>query len=327
MDDCMPCEEDNCDERSVKKQRTVKELQKLSVADRTSVTKDGVWGLCSNCTCDWRRLDDAFMPKDAAKSVRRAHLLKLAIQSLAETTDNAQRKDLLQSIVKLRKSKCSTCASKKKLSPKELACKTLWETAKYETCKRLGGCPNADCPEKGMASWIVLQANHKDPNTKVHQLSDYLWWSAHGGVEAMKLELEKVEFLCGCCHRLLPSSTAGKKRTKKFTQYEKDGDARAKEKQDYVDARKVSIGACQYEGCGRQVTLRTTRSFDWRHRDNRTKASGVAVLVNDMTKHVALKHIQPILDAEMDKCDLLCYNCQVSRYDRGRGRWDETPCE
>ena len=59
----------------------------------------------------------------------------------------------------------------------------------------------------------------------------------------------------------------------------------------------------------------------------RDGSSGVAVLVNDMTKHVALKHIQPILDAEMDKCDLLCYNCQVSRYDRGRGRWDETPCE
>ena len=49
---------------------------------------------------------------------------------------------------------------------------------------------------------------------------------------------------------------------------------------------------------------------------------GVAGLVNNMAKRAALEHTQGILDAEMDKCNLLCHNCHMSRKDRKRARWD-----
>ena len=49
---------------------------------------------------------------------------------------------------------------------------------------------------------------------------------------------------------------------------------------------------------------------------------GVAGLVHNMAKRAALEHTQGILDAEMDKCDLLCRNCHMSRKNVKRARWD-----
>ena len=60
-------------------------------------------------------------------------------------------------------------------------------------------------------------------------------------------------------------------------------------------------------------------SFPHYLRDERTKmrgkdtlarkVGGVAGLVENCAKRAALDKIQPILVAEMDKCDLLCLNC------------------
>ena len=49
---------------------------------------------------------------------------------------------------------------------------------------------------------------------------------------------------------------------------------------------------------------------------------GVAGLVNNMAKYAALEHTQSVLDAEINKCNLLCHNCHMSRKDRKRARWD-----
>ena len=330
---CLPCDDD---ERPAKKQRTARELQKLTVAERTCAINGIVWGVCSHCTLDWRRVDEAFVPKqDSSNSARRAHVLMQALKQFAEATDDAARQDLLQTIIEKRTSFCSTCISKTKLSPAQLACKTFWEKMKYDACLAQNGCPTDGCAEKGMASWIVLQADHIDPSTRVHSLGEYKWWSWNGGVDAMREERKKVQFICGCCHRLRPTSAAGQTVKEKSLQWQKDKDMRTKQKEDYVNARKLDIGCCQYADCGRAVTPQTVRAFDFDHREEHTKAThetmpeflykgktGVSGLVNNMAKRAALEHTQSILDAEMDKCDLLCHNCHVSRKNVKRARWD-----
>ena len=255
---CLPC-----DERPAKKQRTSKELKKLTVAQRTCTINGIVWGVCRNCTLDWRKVDEAFVPnQDAPKSARRAHVLIQALKKFAEATDDAARQELLQTIIEKRTSECSTCISKQKLSPAQLACKTFWEKTKHEACLAQNGCPTDGCPEKGMASWIVLQADHIVPGTGVNRLGNYKWWASNGGVDAMREERKKVQLICGCCHRMRPTSKTGQTVKEKSLQGQKDKDMRTKQKQDYVDARKLAIGCCQYADCGRVVTPQTVRAFD-----------------------------------------------------------------
>ena len=98
-------------------------------------------------------------------------------------------------------------------------------------------------------------------------------------------------------------------------------------------------------------------SFDFDHRDESTKrkcrcldakgrakggcygctdrlfrrGGGVCGLASNPTKAAALEydaeskpvgHIKVLLDAEMDKCDLLCHNCHLSRKPLGLARHD-----
>ena len=57
--------------------------------------------------------------------------------------------------------------------------------------------------------------------------------------------------------------------------------------------------------------------FDWNPRDESTKCKGglfknnggVSVLVGNCANAATLEQVQPLLDAEMDKCDLACRNC------------------
>tara|TARA_B100000963_G_C22403469_1_gene569926 strand:- start:205 stop:780 length:576 start_codon:yes stop_codon:yes gene_type:complete len=187
-----------------------------------------------------------------------------------------------------------------------------------------------------MASWVCMSADHVDPRTKVYHLGNYKWWSGNGGVEAMRRELDKCQWMCACCHRLEPTSDTGRQRKEKTLQWQRDKDARIKAKEDFVNARKRRVGACEFPGCGRKVEPGIERCFDWDHRDPATKIThasrpdlipksqkgGVVGLVHNDAKHVALEFIEPVLEAEMDKCDLLCRNCHGSRKESKRGRWD-----
>ena len=57
--------------------------------------------------------------------------------------------------------------------------------------------------------------------------------------------------------------------------------------------------------------------FDWNHRDESTKCKGglfkkrggVAGLVSNHANAATLAKVQPLLYAEMAKCDLACKNC------------------
>ena len=105
-----------------------------------------------------------------------------------------------------------------------------------------------------------------------------------------------------------------------------------------MDKRKLAIGYCQYPGCGREVTEKTVRSFQYHHVDKATKATsktlpqfltgklaGVGGLVQNVAKRAALKFTHGVIDTECHLCILECVNCHVGREERKRGRWDESP--
>ena len=178
---------------------------------------------------------------------------------------------------------------------------------------------------------------------KKNGLGDYVWWSWNGGVEAIRAEEAKgMQWLCGFCHFLEPTGNQANRYQDPWAEH-KDGtpvmpdgkyngtpeetkqyDAKRHAKirypkQQYVDARKSAAGCCQR--CKRTDVEGKEWAFHWDHRDPATKLigrdtlagenGGVAGLVNNHAKRAALDApgFKAVLDAEMDKCDLLCHNC------------------
>jgi hypothetical protein len=252
-----------------------------------------------------------------------------------------------------RTERCDSCReSADSLSPDVQACKDEWDRMRKDACVRNGGCQNQDCPERGMASWRVLQADH-GTNPKKLALSSYKDWALkrNGGVAGMREEAKQIaQWICGCCHALEPTSASGRrcpdpetmpdgksKGTKEETkQYAAKHNARIRyPKQQHVDAKKREIGRCQYPGCGRRIVVGNEPSFHFDHRVESTKCKaskgdilfgkkgGVGGLVNNCSNAAALDKVEHLLDAEMvPKCDLLCVNCHVNRKPRGLGRWE-----
>ena len=316
---------------------TNRQLKKMTTAQRTKFSrKHGTLvGLCGNCSVDWRPVREDFVPDvDSEQTMRRAAELKNAVEDYENAyadDDECGMKDALAAVLKKRTSKCRPCQDARSgtLSPKELACKNEWEKMKREACATHGGCPKPGCAERGMAAWVCMSADHVDPTTTVHRLSHYCWWSGNGGVEAMRREHEKVQWMCRCCHVLEPTSTTGRTDTRTSPSWK-----RIREKAAYVNAYKLKLAQCQYTDCPRVVTTETVRSFDLDHRDPRTKATrethpklianahigGVCGIVQNSA--TSLAEVKAALDEELAKCDLLCANCHMCRKRKGRGRWD-----
>jgi hypothetical protein len=237
----------------------------------------------------------------------------------------------------LRTNECDTCAENKHLSPAQQACKDEWERMKREACARHGGCQNQDCPERGDEACCVLEADHgtnpkmRNAKGKPVSLSDYSWWAGNGGVDAMRKEAQQIhQWICRCCHALEPTSNSGRRCADPATmppgkrngtdEEKKQYNARHTAtirypKMQYVDARKRAAGACAH--CRRPVVEGQEPAFDWDHRVEATKCSGglfgeyggVSGLVHNVANAAALDKVRELLDAEMDKCDLLCKNC------------------
>ena len=318
----------------------VRDLEKMPISERTRLCNGIVEGLCGHCPQLWRPVGEAFVPSSGAEiCVRAADVLQNTIAACTKAYNNGDLEDMnkqMQIIIARRASWCVDCTGKKKPTRKQLECSAEWERLRREVCALHGGCPMPGCAEKGMSSWVCMSADHTDPKTKVMELGGTVWWSWNGGVNAMREEAQKVQWMCGCCHRLQVTSSSGQ--TRKPGQWESSdrATARAYEKQQYVNNHKLEIGYCQYPECGRKVTPENVRAFDWDHRDpatkathlthphlvNKTKVGGVSCIVNNHAKGAALEHCKVELDAEMDKCDLLCCNCHYSRKPKKRARWD-----
>jgi hypothetical protein len=243
---------------------------------------------CYHCRKSWISMErfapDADSENSAGKS-QRFHAALAAFRAGHRVGDEAVCQAQLAIVLELRTTECDSCREKKKLSPAQRACKDEWDRMRQEACRRQNGCANQDCPERGMAAWVALQADH-GTNDKVHHLGHYKWWAEkkNGGVEGMREELKKNihQFICGVCHALEPTSAQGRRETS-TTPDRQPGETDRKynkrcrqaeitvPKYDFVDARKAQIGHCQYPGCGRVCTLQNAVGFNWDHRDQSTK--------------------------------------------------------
>ena len=348
-------------------------LQKMSKKKRTKVyTRGTVMGLCRNCQQTWRPVAKFFLPNTRSEvTARRVKLLQDACGALKKLYEEgtkqpddpkwAKKRDkLVATIVDKRSSKCIECGKAASgLSPAQKECKQFWEFLKWVHCKKNNGCANTECTERGMSSWPCISADHTDPSTKVHRLSDYKWWAWNGGVDAMLAESKKCTWPCWACHTLRPTSAAGKERTTQTLPCYIACDARVKAKEDFNNALKMERSkTCEYDGCPYPVTKATVRSLDWSHRDATQKAThdthshlvkksckggGVAAMVHSCTIGAALHAKVPgdttgrtnadVLKAETELCDLHCTNCHHSRRGHSvdastnpvRNRWDDAP--
>ena len=233
----------------------------------------------------------------------------------------------------LRAARCPSCRKTyNKLTGQVKACYKCWVELRQEACERHGGCMNSECCEKGPDAWQVLEADHRKPEDKTRNLSDYKWWACNDGPAAMRAEASKCQWLCRFCHRLEPTGTQANRcgdptemedgkcsgTDEEKAQYKAKHRAKIRyPKQSFVDTEKLRRGGCLT--CPRKVTPATTFAFDFDHRDAATKMSGedtlageqggVSGLVANNTKRAALDKIKDVLVAEMLLCDLLCANC------------------
>jgi len=293
-------------------------------------------GDCGACTRTGRDIAD-FGPDECNNNARTrpeffAALAAYTNAYAARNYDAAA--EARATLEEMRGVKCPPCRKTQNTLTGEMKkCYDCWQELKEEACAGPdGGCANKDCVERGPLAVYVIEADHTNPEEKVHDLSAYPWWAWNGGVAAMRLEAEKVRMICGFCHRLEETSTAARRSgdpelmpagksngtKEEVAQYMAKRHATITyPKQEYVDAEKLRRGHCLQ--CERPVTAATAFAFDFDHRDPTTKMigegtlagerGGVAGLVNNDARAASLPKIEGVLDAELAKCDLLCSNC------------------
>jgi len=264
-----------------------------------SMRSGALKGECVNCTKPSRAISD-FAPPDHVNSRRkRADFLKANADyaDAYEASDLEAAREARGRVDKFRRDKCSSCSNDPGyLSPADKACKNFWDEIRQEMCELHGGCQKAGCPMRGAnRDWRVLEGDHIDPkglldpaNTKVEALSEYRWWPGHGGVPAMRLEVPKLQWICGFCHSLESTSKSGRRcgdpadmpdgkstgTDEEIAQYKAKHSAKIRfPKQQYVDAEKLLRRKC-CKRCERAVTPATCVAFQFDHRDETTKMKG-----------------------------------------------------
>jgi hypothetical protein len=313
----------------------------------SEVDSDGrLYADCFNCKNACFLDIDEFAPMDALTNSRRRPEFFAMLQAYAVAYDRGDLDEARMArrrIEQLRHKKCPSCQNTSgKLSPGEIACKEEYERMRKEACVKSDGCANPYCIERGDQACCVLQADHmhtiresNNKKRKKYSLSDYRKWCCNGGVSAMRAEEAKgVQWLCGFCHCLEktgkqanrckdPSTMPdgkGKGTPEERKQYQAKWHAVAVyPKQQYVDDRKRSIGCCK--GCGRSDVEGQEWCFHFDHRIESTKMKGPTTLALKgggvcglVRNHAGVARLEApgfreLLDAEMDKCDLLCANC------------------
>ena len=335
--------------QSSSKKRKHDKHDKAPTYVRCEVTSDGqLKGGCGKFGCKrGLHLDMIeFAPQENIQNGRRRPRFLEALQAYEtayEQRDLAAARIAKAQVEKLRTSKCPSCQHDPGyLSPAVQACKDEHVRMRKAACTANDGCANPNCVERGAQAWCVLQGDHvhtaKETDAakrKTKALSDYKWWSGHGGVKAMRREEAKgMQWICGFCHNLEPTG-AQANRCKDPVTMPKGKPSGTKEeraryhakyravlvypKQQHIDARKRAVGCCKH--CQRSDVKGQEWAFHWDHRDEATKLmgkktiagrdGGVCGLVHNLTKAAKLDApgFQAVLDAEMDKCDLLCHNC------------------
>jgi len=298
-----------------------------------STRSGGMFGDCGNCTAKYLSIEK-FAPEECLRNIRprAAFLEKVEEYNEAyESRDLEAAGEAREYLVEERTLICPPCSTTHNtLTGEARACKEFYDATREAMCLAQNGCRHPGCVERGELAKYVLAGDHKDPeglidpaNKKVEHLSDYYWWSWNGGVAAMRAEVAKLQWPCTFCHQLEKTGSQANRNgdpalmppgkyngtEEEITQYHAKRHAtKVYPKQQHVDKEKLRRGCClQWK---RIVTKENVFAFHFDHRDELTKMKGgVAGLVNNHVKAAALDKIEPILDAEMDKCDLLCANC------------------
>ena len=298
---------------------------------------------CTHCTRNYLDMVQFAPPENNINSRRRPQFFdayqayKIAIEERDLDAARAARATLEE----LRNAYCPSCQETHSgLPPAQQECKDEYERMRKTACAANDGCANQACAERGPQAWCVLEGDHlhtareEDKELrKTKGLGDYTYWSGHGGVEAMRAEEAKIkQWVCRFCHRLEKTGAAANRYTDPEDMPDGKRSGTAEEvklykrkhtakivfpKQQHVEKRKRAIGCCKR--CKRSDVEGKEWCFDFDHRDEATKligrdtlageAGGVAGLVHNCSNAAVLYLIKPILDAEMDKCDLLCSNC------------------
>lgn len=165
-------------------------------------------------------------------------------------------------------------------------CRAFWENWRKEQA----------CIDCGCKDYRVMEADHV--GKKIHGLSQYKYWSCHGGVEAMKNELQQCQPRCTFCHRVVTKKRSDLKRK---IEGRTQGKSR-KRRQYQINQVKLEIGSCVV--CNRKVTEDTGCAFDFDHLDPTTKKISIATSV--LRKEEVF---QRIMKEEIPKCDLKCAIC------------------
>ena len=143
-----------------------------------------------------------------------------------------------------------------------------------------------------------------------HRLSDSHWWSAHGGVEAMKKERDKCDLRCATCH--LTQNTHNKYKTKEGANRNKPRDQR----RDFVNARKRQIGQCA--DCDALVVEGYEHLFSFAHKDAATKDPRGSI-----SRLVHLGCSIETIKKEIELCLLKCATCHNKETKDRRKDWSK----
>jgi len=307
--------------------------------------RDGtLTGGCQNCTKTDLSME-CFAPMKSHANNRRRPAFLDALDAFDyayadEDLDEARKQRLL--VEELRLGFCFVCANDPgDCSPKAQECKDEYTRMRKAACAANDGCAHQACAMRGPDAWNVLHGDHehtrRDPDAekrKTVQLSNYIWWAGHGGVEAMRAEEAKgMQWICGFCHFLEPSGKQANKcedpatmpegkrsgTEEEVAQYDRRRHATiVYPKQQYVDRIKREVfGFCGF--CQRPVLEGQEHASIFDHIDPTTKikgrdtlagrTGGVAGLVANHSNAATLEEIEPLIYAEIAKCQLLCHNC------------------
>lgn len=302
----------------------------------TCASSDGeLYAGCKNCMRSECIRVELFAPMHCNKNGRKAVDFENALYDY----DWAWRVGDLESarhargrVECLRRAYCPKCEKSGYTSPKQIQCKEFYNSLRNEACRVQNGCLYSDCPERGTNASFVLQCDHTDRATKTHNLSDYCWWAANGGVPKMEEETRKgVQWICGFCHCLEPTSNqanrddpscmpdgCGSGTDAERAQYFAKRHAVIRwPKRQYIDMLKRKAGCCAH--CKRRVVRGNEVAFHWDHLDPTTKMigkhtlagihGGVAGIGGNFRVSTSLKNVKVFIDAEVAKCQLLCANC------------------
>lgn len=153
---------------------------------------------------------------------------------------------------------------------------------------------NNKCMECGYDTPGALTFHHRS-GIKIHDVANTKFWHTNGGVEAMKLEMDKCDILCSHCFHIRTRNN--RKRKGSPTSSNVLSNHRIKRQ----------IGACQAEGCERKCVEGSECGFHWAH-----------IFAGDKCATVSGMRSGKARDEEIAKCRLLCANCHKLETDHRR---------